>query len=186
MYELLRTKSDSPTPGQQNGGNESANSKASLEQVAGACDGLIRNLERGEGIKDFPFLARLCIVRAELRQVMQYDNPVDATDSNSMNAFMHMQQVPEKDASIIKELLNISDSRKRIALIRSFVESGAKEKPEQGLAVSPGMFLDSIGAIRQEVVKEENASARVIQRLDDIEQEILQVLEDIISSDFRP
>lgn len=148
----------------------------SLESVTVSCINLIQAVEEEKLVPDMNLLSKLCLVREELFQVYQYSE--SGGDGPPLkNPFVSFQSVPQKDAAIVKELINVSNKEKRVAIIKSKIVNLDGSEGE----IRPGQFLDCIQAMRQEMMHDElgRLNTQVQNRLDDIKEETVHVLEEI-------
>ena len=147
-----------------------------MESVVVSCINLIQAVEEEKMIPDMNLLSKLCIIREELFQVYAYSES-EAEGRPLRNPFLSFQSVPQRDAAIVKELINVSSKPKRVAIIKSKIVNEDGSKGE----IRPGQILDCIQALQQEMMIDEQGrtNTQVQDRLDDIRQETVHVLEEI-------
>lgn len=148
----------------------------SMESVVLSCINLIQAVEEEKLVPDMNLLSKLCIVRDELLQVYEYGES-EGDGPPLKNPFLSFKSVPQKDAAIVKELINVSSKAKRVAIIKSKLVNLDGSEGE----IRPGRFLDCILALRQEMMYDEQGrtNTQVQNRLDDIREETVHVLEEI-------
>lgn len=144
-----------------------------------ACGTLIRAIESEEKIPDIRLLSKICLIKEEILQVLGYAVGGESNAGVSMkNQFSEVKGVPEAEAAFVKELLQVSDPERRVALIKGAIMQNDSSKDT---TIRPGIFLDCIDALRKGMDQDSEGrnNVQVKQRLDDIRSELIKTLEDI-------
>lgn len=162
-----------------------------IKRVRGAALQLVSDMEEQDAIPDRRLLARLCIAREEIAEVVaeqQYANRSGSTDDMyESNMVLHNQSVPKASVAFLKELLTMSDEAKR----KAFLQKAFREEFEPGKqarkaasqqasssSVRPGSFLTCVTATQAQMQSMKGAES-TLAKLEIIRREALQALESI-------
>jgi len=137
-------------------------------------------------LTDKSLVAKLCLIREELRQVVDETSMKLSADggpaANSSNAspYTRIQSIPEQEVSFIKELLNVDSSIRRRALLQAAFDGDNSVCKIAG----PGTLLESIRALQTEIMDPNfdqsiKFDEKVLFRLEEVWRETLLVLEDM-------
>lgn len=182
--------------------------------------------EAVDEVPDRRLLARLCLLREELRELSDEaqmgprrntnvavpgstsgigDNAVpvevvvdggedNTTNNSSTNApspsaspYTTLRGVPAREVAFLKELMNVSSSEKRRAVLEAAFRGDVASVGLTGSGIRPGAFIDCVKALQAEmtgpVFSQTNQNAGgsdgVLMRLEDIWREAIVVLEDV-------
>ncbi|KAL3148749.1 hypothetical protein ABBQ38_014160 [Trebouxia sp. C0009 RCD-2024] len=162
-----------------------------IKRIQGAALQLISDMEEKVAIPDRRLLARLCIAREEIAEVVaEHHSPGQSGSAQDMyesNLSLKNQGIPKASLAFLKELLTMSDKAKRVAFLKkAFLEDFEPGKPVAGAsaqqsvpeAVRPGGFLSCVTASKAEMASMKGVET-TIRKLDVIRQEALRVLESI-------
>lgn len=165
---------------------------AEVDGLLATSSQFIDDMEEGEVVADRALLARMCLLREELRWVeMERSFGGDSAASSAAKR----ANVPQRCVAFMKELMAVNDSLKRVGLLdRAFAEDwdGAapqKKSTRTGAAaavggvkpvpdfVRPGRFLATLHATKEELQLDATKHALVLQRLEAILMESVAVLD---------
>ncbi|DBB14614.1 hypothetical protein WJX82_003763 [Trebouxia sp. C0006] len=162
-----------------------------IKRVRGAALQLVSDMEEKDAIPDRRLLARLCIAREEIAEVVaeqQYANRSGSTqDMYENNMALHNQSVPKASIAFLKELLTMSDEAKRKAFLqkafREEFEPGAQSQKADSQhasssSVRPGSFLTCVTATQVQMQSMKGAES-TLAKLETIRREALQALQSI-------
>ncbi|KAL0035493.1 hypothetical protein WJX77_008779 [Trebouxia sp. C0004] len=162
-----------------------------IKRVQGAALQLVSDMEEKDAIPDRRLLARLCIAREEIAEVVaeqQYENRSGSTeDMYETNMVLHNQSVPKASIAFLKELLTMSDEAKRTAFLQKAFreefepgEQSRKTDSQQASSssVRPGSFLTCVTATQVQMQSMKGAES-TLAKLETIRREALQALQSI-------
>ncbi|MEW5314075.1 MAG: hypothetical protein WDW38_005598 [Sanguina aurantia] len=166
---------------------------AEVEALLSTTSQFIDDMEEQESIADRALLARMCLVREELRWV-ELERSFGGESFPSSTS--RRANVPQRCVAFMKELMAVSDSLKRVGLLdRAFSKdwdgaapqkkataaaaaaaaaAGGKSSPD---FVRPGRFLSTLHATKEELELDAIKHALVLQRLEAILMESVAVLD---------
>lgn len=167
--------------------------------------------EDGNTIADHKLLAKLCIVREELRMILREQNIIpcskkeehshssDVSDANGdaaptpevpLLAYSKLKGIPRQEAAFLKELLAVNQPEKRRMLLETAFRGEYVENSH--MKIRAGAFLDSLTAIQQEMNEKKGGhddnEEKVLLRLEEVWRESFVALEDIAvgNSSYSP
>lgn len=165
---------------------------AEVDGLLATSSQFIDDMEEGEVVADRALLARMCLLREELRWVeMERSFGGDSAASSAAKR----ANVPQRCVAFMKELMVVNDSLKRVGLLdRAFAEDwdgAAPQKKSSGTGtaaatgnvkpvpdyVRPGRFLATLHATKEELQLDATKHALVLQRLEAILMESVAVLD---------
>ncbi|KAF8059359.1 PEP-related development arrested 1 [Scenedesmus sp. PABB004] len=167
---------------------------ASLDELGGAAIQLVDDMEDQQVVADRALLARLVLVREELRAMVERQDAQLFTGSSAPAAggppsaaqlfAFHRTNLPARCAAFMKELLVVPEQGRRLGLLtKAFQEdwvgeapappggaapaaAGAQGKPETLDIVRPGRFLSTLHAMRAELELQLTSGAVTAEQLE--------------------
>ncbi|MEW5305368.1 MAG: hypothetical protein WDW36_007911 [Sanguina aurantia] len=168
---------------------------AEVEALLSTTSQFIDDMEEQESVADRALLARMCLVREELRWV-ELERSFGGESFPSSTS--RRANVPQRCVAFMKELMAVSDGLKRVGLLdRAFSDDwdgAAPQKKSTAAAaaaataaaaggkasqdfVRPGRFLSTLHATKEELELDAIKHALVLQRLEAILMESVAVLD---------
>jgi hypothetical protein len=163
-----------------------------------AASKVIQDMEKLAEVPDRTLLARLCIVREELVELVDAAVNSKAEQGSGgggvlgSSQFTMLRSVPRGAVAFLKEVMQTASSERRQALLeKAFKEdwdgqSGTSPADDAGpaTALRPGRFMDSVRAVQAEMLGPQYAGGEridpgVLLRLEEVRREALLVLLDM-------
>ena len=178
----------------------------SAESLERAAEGVIIDMESLESIPDHALLARICLVREEARKIAARQPAVLGSKDPNYGK-VKIMAVPQKTLVFLNNLIGISSSDQRCFILeKAFKEDGpvtASDDSSEVGAHRPGRLLRCLDALKQETSNVRDSDLdetlaklegktlpsavpiddSVLQRLEEIRNDIFSVLADLGSKE---
>eukprot|EP00898_Chlorokybus_atmophyticus_P008727 jgi/Chlat1/8856/Chrsp91S08182 len=151
------------------------------KQVLRATEQLISDMEESQPIPDPSLLARLCLLREEVREHLHASKPQGNIDASKGV----VKNLPDREVNYLRDLMSVkSRAELRARLTQAFRGEPVSvtqhhEDPFANAPIRPGQFLDVLYEVREGSKRQGYQAIAVLQRIQQVLDETLTVLEDI-------